>query len=206
VNDVFAEARSRLQNRAIQSTLIDFELWFEDVLSDARAGNIERARFTNILRNGINRFGNLAYRDGLVDGGVLDGAMDTEDVNIANRLIKDNQSFAKNLSARVYSDDGISDEEAASRPQVWAKNVIMTLYNAGRVSANANGMYEFVRMSSTVDTCRDCVRLEGQVHRLKDWASHNLLVPSPGRQKTDCEGWQCGHGLVPVTARANGRF
>lgn len=206
ITTIFAEARSKMSCRAIQATLIDFEIFMEDTIKAARDGNVTRPKFTTGLRNAINRFGNVAYRDGLVDGGVLDGVLSDDDREIADDMINDNQSFAKNLSARIFSEDGISDEEAANRPALWARSVIMTLYNAGRLSANKNGMYEFVRTSSTNDQCVDCVRLEGQVHRFKDWAKRNLLVPDPGRQKTECEGWECGHTLVKVDARASGRF
>jgi HK97 family phage portal protein len=206
ITEIFKEARSRLAVRAIQSTLIDFEIFMEDIIAEARAGNLTRPRFTTQLRNAINRFGNAAYRDGLVDGGVLDGVLTDEDREIADEMVNENQSFAKNLSARVFSEDGISDEEAASRPAMWGRSVVMPLYNAGRLSADKNGMYELVQASKTVDKCADCKRLLGQVHRFKDWAKRNLLMPNPGRQKTECEGWECGHTQIKVDARARGNF
>jgi hypothetical protein len=206
ITEIFKEARARLSVRAIQSTLIDFEIFMEDIIAEARAGNLTRPRFTTQLRNAINRFGNAAYRDGLVDGGVLDGMLTDEDREIADEMVNENQSFAKNLSARVFSEDGISDEEAASRPAMWGRSVVMPLYNAGRLSADKNGMYELVQASKTVDKCDDCLRLLGQVHRFKDWARRGLLMPNPGRQDTICEGWACGHTQVKVDARAKGSF
>jgi hypothetical protein len=205
INDVFKEARSRLEKRAIQSTRIDFELIVEDILAEARAGNIDRTRFANLLRAEITRFGRIAYRDGLIDGGVIDGVTDEDDDKIIRQEIANARGFVSNFGASVFSEGGISDEAAAGKPALWFKGAILPLYQAGRVSADANGMYEFARVSPTNDKCPDCVRLEGQVHRLKAWASRNLLVPRPG-QETDCEGWQCGHQLIPTTGRAKGKF
>lgn len=200
---VFGEARRRLFIKSIQSTRIDFEDEFLDLLNAGRANRIDKRRFAGALRNMIAKYGNRAYRDGLVDGGVTDATTDDDDLRTIDSLIKQQSGFVSSLANDVYG-MGISEADAVQRPAMWFNGSIGPFYTAGLGSADANGMYEWV-LGQTEEHCPDCLRLDGQVHRLRDWIRRNLKAGTVG-QDTKCKGFHCDCDLVKTSARAKGGF
>jgi HK97 family phage portal protein len=203
IKEVFRAAWKLLEQRAIQATRLEFEELMEGFIREAIGGNLARRRFISLVKAEIRRWGQLAFRDGLIDGGVLDGVPDENDQQVIKDLLKEAQSHVSRLADQVY-DDEAQASMAETKPALWYRGSIAPLYQAGLLSADKNGMYEFAGLPGA-DSCRDCQRLEGQRHRLKAWAERDLLVPRVG-QNTECEGWQCNHILVPTDGRARGRF
>lgn len=204
-NDIFEKALKRFYFvKAIQATRIEFELLIEDLIAEARSGNVTRVRFGNILRNGIRRWGRQAYIDGLVDGGVIDGTPDDDDEKIISQMIRNNSQFVTSLGDTLYKEGGITDKEADEKPLLWWNKTLMPFYNAGLLSANRNGMLEFVGEDG-VESCQTCIVLKGQRHRAKEWAKRELR-PGIDTQNFGCGGWQCKHILVPTKERARGKF
>jgi len=139
---LFAEARAMLEVKAIQATRLDFEGVVEDMVQAARAETISRAKFTADLRSEIGRFMRLAYRDGLIDGGVSDGEPDADEEEQLKALIQEKTALAKSLSEQVFV-RGLSDAEALSKPEMWYKGTAGIAYSAALVSAGENSNYEF---------------------------------------------------------------
>ena len=175
----------------------------EAFITDAMAGTLKRRRFISLIKAEMTRLGKLAYRDGLIDGGVLDGVPDKSDLATIEALLAQAKAFVVGLADQVYVDEP-SLSWAQTKPAMWYRGSIHPLYSAGLLSANKNGMYEFTGVPGA-DPCKDCQRLTGQRHRLKDWARRNLNVPFIG-QATECGGYNCKHILAPTTGRARGRF
>jgi hypothetical protein len=152
----------------------------------------------------ISDYGYRAYRDGLIDGGVTDGTFSTDDNKTMMGLVQSARDDIRGVADNLFK-DGLTDAEVAGRSLIWFNGAIIPIYHAGLMSADADGMYEFTRVNNTKEPCADCLRLEGQVHRLREWEENNLLVPRP-EQATACKGYQCGHTLKKVQGRAKGNF
>lgn len=175
-------------SKDIQSTRLDFEADFADLLTGARDGSINRRRFGVVLRALVGKYGKSAYKDGLIDGGISDGVMDEED-NAAYAVELAKQSaFVTALGDAVYQ-QGISDAQAAGKAQMWFNGSIAPFFDDGRGSADRNGYYTF-HLGGAENHCLDCLRLDGQTHRFKDYQRKNLIPGRPG-QATECGGWQC---------------
>lgn len=191
------------QQKSIQSTRLSFEDTFADVLTNARSGDLTKARFRTITRGLVQRYGRMAYEDGLQAGGV-DEAPDPDDLAEIAALTAAQTEFIAALSDVVYSKTGLTDGQAEQKPSMWYNKSISPFYDAGLLSANRNGYYLFTGTDGA-KSCGTCQRLQGQVHRLKDW-TRKRLRPRVDTNNYICGGWQCKHLLSPADGRASGRF
>ena len=199
---VFDAALKRLRNKAIQATRIDFEDTLEDTINGALAGDIDRRRFGVIVRALIERYGRMAYIDGLVDGGVAGAELDDDDTSEIRQMAQDQSAYVTNFADEVYQ-EGITPAQVAGRPAMWFNKSIMPFYEAGKLSADRNGYYEWVY--GDTEHCPDCLALNGQIHRLRDYHKSGWL---PQADKLACKGFNCKCNLVRVEdgRRASGRF
>jgi HK97 family phage portal protein len=203
---LFIEARAMLEVKAIQATRLDFENTVEDLIAQARQGTISRRKFTPALRGEIGRYMRLAYRDGLIDGGVADGEPNDQEQESLEALVREKQALAKALSAQIYA-KGLSDAQAQAKPAQWYKGTAGIAYSAALISAGENSNYEFTG-DDGAENCIDCRTLKGQVHRLNIWDKHGLNLTAgayPG-QPTECGGHNCKHLLGKSSKRAYGRI
>jgi hypothetical protein len=183
--------------KAIQATRIDFELAFEDLLA-ARKELSERSMAAR-LRALLRQHGYFAFQDGLEDGGVKDGVLDDEDEAEFARILASQNTYVNNFAKDAAA---LSDAQAAVKPEMWWKSVEL-FYDAGRRSADRNGMYEWV-LGATEEHCADCTRLNGQIHRMKDWVRKQW---TPKSDRLECGGYFCDCRLVKrENVRAQGKF
>ena len=192
--------------KAIQSTRLDFEAAFEDLLSGAKDGSVNRRRFGLLLRSLISKYGRAAYKDGLTDGGIGDAALDAEDrAALAVELAK--QSAYVTAFADTLYKDTQATIDVPGKAAMWFGGSISPFYDAGVLSADRNGYYQW-HLGAAEEHCHDCPRLDGQIHRFKDWARKSLIPGRPGAQSTECGGWNCACSFSKANpgARASGNW
>lgn len=188
--------------KTIQATRTKFEDDLEGIINAARDGSLTRRRFAPVMRSVLSRAINSAFEDGLEDGGVDPRDKSDDDNSAIVRLIADANQYVSALSAVLYSETGISDAEAAQKPTMWYNKSISPAYDAGRMSADRNGLYEWVYGST--EHCSDCRALNGQIHRLRDYVKSGWM---PQSDQLECKGYNCKCRLVKRTGvRARGRF
>lgn len=192
--------------KAIQATRLAFESDFEDVLAAARAGDLDRRRWSGRVRTLLRKYGTTAYVDGLIDGGLADadaGSLDDTDQAELNRLLADQGQYVTALGAVLFKADGVSDAQADLKPGMWFNKSIMPAYEAGRLSADKNGYYEWL-LGATEEHCETCVAAAGQIHRLRDWHRSGVI---PQADLLACHGYFCDCKLQRRdNARARGQL
>lgn len=196
--------------KAIETTNANYLQAVAAMISEARAGNIAKTRarenFRNLNKNTISR----VYTDGLEDAGVFEEPTSPETKEAIRKFKLEPTPFVKNLIDRIYSDEGITDAEAASKPLAWWNGSISKVYSAGLIAGNENGMYEFFGKSGRVNPGKDCKRLMvlPDRHTLKAWDRRGLNMAEGAfvGQNTACGGHLCEHGIRRTTGRAQGRF
>jgi hypothetical protein len=193
------EDEDRTESKAFNGTSANFKLRFIDIVTLAIEKRLSPAEFDTLMLASLERAGRDAYIDGLKQGGV--SQMDETDEAELQRWVSDQIDFIDNLKAQVYS-DGISAVEVPARADMWQNKSLSTMYDAGRVSADRNGMYIW-KLGGTEKHCNDCIRLNGQVHRFKDWYSRDWL---PQSDRLSCNGFNCDCKLEKTTEPARGRF
>lgn len=202
IKAVFDGVNSESAQKAIQATRLNFESDCADLLAAATSGSIERASFSNKMRALIRNYGRDAYRDGLTDGGIEEPGFDDDDVETINRMVTEQSIYVTSLGMALFRGSGITPAQEDNKPAMWYRKSIEPFYKAGLGAADRNGLYEWV-LGNTEEHCDDCLRLNGQKHRMKDWMRRNLI---PQSDKLACGGWQCDCKLVKATGKVKGDF
>lgn len=187
-------------------TSSDFAQRFSSLAILAVNNRLERGEFEDTLLDLLTTAGTDSFVDGLRSGGV-NSELDDEDKNILSDWLSDQIDFVDGLAAEIYS-GGLPENSIKIRSEMWVNKSLRQMFNAGRLSADSNGMYEWV-LGDTEKHCTDedgpvnCTRLAGQRHRLSRWAERGLTPPS---SLTACGGWQCACYLIRTDQPAQGRF
>jgi hypothetical protein len=90
---------------------------------------------------------------------------------------------------------------AKQKPAMWYNKSIAPAYQSALLSADKNGMYEWAL--GKAEHCSDCLRLNGQRHRMRDWKRKGLL---PQSDVLECGGFNCKCSLNKVNAKARGNY
>lgn len=188
------------QLKAFSATTAEFQSVFADTLILAANGRLRRNQTENLLLALLLNAGEKAYRDGLEQGGVTD-PLDTDEQAEVQAWVSDTLDYLDPLLDSVY-DGSLPADQAGARATMWSNKSLTQIYNAGRISADKNGYYEW-RLGATEEHCADCQRLNGQVHRFKEWYARDWI---PQSDKLACHGYRCQCRLDKATGPGKGRF
>lgn len=196
-----AEATVNSQNagageKAIADTRQRFEAAFTDLMTQGREKRVSKRAFEAQLRALIARYGDLALRDGLLEGGVEQP--DEDDAAAYARTLVEQSKYVKAFTANLYA---APDAPRPGRAEMWANKSLMPFYQIGVLSIARNGNYKWIY--GDTEHCADCLRLNGQVHRMRDYVRKGWL---PKADKLACKGFRCGCQLERTTERATGKF
>jgi hypothetical protein len=186
----------------IGSIRTGFESAFEGLLQAQVEGAVDRRRFGTVTRAQIASSIRAAYFQGLEDGGVDRAELSQADSKAIASLIAGESVYITAFGNRLYDDQSARMQDPSKNAAKWFNKSVYPAYLAGLMSADRNGMYEWVY--GDTEHCDDCRRLNGQVHRMKDWQQSGW---QPKSSKLDCKGYNCKCLFVKrKNARASGRF
>jgi len=200
--------KSMLRNKAwaglkgFDSTRTQFVILLQNAIETAQSGTGSPRVFRIQLREMLRTFGRTAYQDGLEDGGVNRADMDERDENALRQFLVEQSGYVDNFAASVYAGT-MSERAARVHAEMWANKSLRGAYNLGKASAAWNVPHQW-QLGMTEEHCTDCLRLNGQVHRMRDYRTRGWI---PGSDKLECGGFHCDCRLMPVPGeRARGRF
>lgn len=189
--------------KELSATREDFFSAVSNVFEGAIDKSYSRAQFERQLYRLIRRYGERAYRDGLADGGVeLDASepLDREDMAALNKLIGEQTGYIGNVGDVLFNED-VSDDITVNKPEMWWNKSVIPFYQAGLLSANGNGMYEWV--VGKAEHCSTCLTMNGQVHRMREYSERGI---TPQASSLECGGYRCACSLKKTSGRAKGRW
>ncbi len=198
--DLNAMRFERVNAKAFSITRIDFEAAFSRILARAVKGGARPNQIENLMLGLLQSSGQKAFQDGLREGGVND-LPDDSDLQEIQNIIANSIDYLDPLLQQAFSGD-IAPLDVRLRAEMWANKTLTQFFNAGRISSDRNAMYEWL-LGQTEKHCPDCARLNGQVHRFKDWYSRDWL---PQSDRLDCGGFRCDCKLMRTSNPAQGRF
>lgn len=187
-------------NKAFSITRLDFESGFSRILARAVKGGARPNQIENLMLGLLQSSGQKAFADGLREGGVND-APDDNDLQEIQNIISDSIDYLDPMLQQAF-DGAILPDEVRGRAEMWAAKTLTQFFNAGRISADKNGMYQWL-LGPTDMHCPDCARLNMQVHRFKDWYARDWL---PQSDRLACHGFRCQCRLIKTSEAAQGRF
>lgn len=171
------------------------------ILSDAADGGVSRAAFSARMRSSINIYGKNAYLDGLAAGGVETDALEGDDSDTFASLLASQSGYVSDIANKLYKLDGSLVVSPDYNASLWGNKTLTPFYQAGLVSADKNGLYKW--NYGDTEHCSDCLRLNGQSHRMKDWTNKGWL---PQGDNLECGGFKCACELEKTTGKAKGSF
>lgn len=170
-----AEAES-LALKAFTSTASAFTRAFVEMVNAAREGGINRRSLGIRLRQRLRIDGEQAYRDGMEEGGTEDKALSTGDRATIQAWLSEQSRYVSHFSEEVIK-QGLSDLQVAQRAEAWAANSLGEMRLRGLASVKS-GRYMVWKMNSSAEHCLTCKKLNGQVHRLRDWLDYGFYPKS----------------------------
>lgn len=165
-----------------------------------KEGVIGRVSFGMRMRNLLKDYGLQAYKDGMAQGGVFVDELDPEEENDYISVFIDQAQYITGFDHDLYVSKTITLDNVDHRVTMWGKS-LQAFLDSGRVKADANGM--FLWEVGNTEHCPDCLRLNGQVHRMKTWYASGWL---PRASLLSCKGYKCQCRLVKTNLKARGRF
>lgn len=186
----------KVTHKGIDDTDSAFVDEIQAIMQDGISRSITKAGCAARIRGAINRYGKLAYMDGLKDGCVDTTELDEDDTRIISDIAVHDTQYVTDLVNQIYSADGMTGTPE-SRAPLW-KSTTDEFYYAGVQSADKNGMYEFTGDDGK-ENCATCASLKGQKHRMSWWVSKELR-PGVDHDNFDCGTWpdHCMHTLERV--------
>lgn len=178
-----------------------WESYFVDIVTQALNGDMNRRQLAALMRARLRRVGEAMFLDGLVDGGVRGAELDDADKAQIQYWLGQQGAYIDSFTTEVFT-SGLTTEQVQARAAMWTNKTLQPMFDAGRISADRNGLYEW-ELGATEKHCTDCLRLNGQVHRLKECYVRGWL---PKSDKLECEGYQCDCRLTRTRKPAQGRF
>lgn len=201
VKGVFEAAKATLVIKAIQSTRLEFEGEFDDLLNRARNDEATRQQFRSKLASLLNTYGKKAYADGLIDGGLDETELDDEDKETIAGMLADQSTYVSGISDVLFKGDGVTDNQADMKAAMWWNKSLQPFYDAGLLSADKNSLYEWTY--SDTEHCDSCQKMNGQRHRLKQYHTKGIV---PKADILKCGGFNCDCRLVKASGKARGNW
>jgi len=178
------------------------EAWifkFANTLSRYMLHNLDRSLAETMLLSALESEARQAFLDGLQEGGVYE--MDDADSAILDRFLVEQIDFIDGLFDQIDAGT-LALSDVPLRANMWANKSLVPMLDAGRLSANSNGYYIWDWDERIEQHCSDCKRLNGQIHRMKDWDKHI----KPKSSELACWGAECGCRLKKSNGPAQGGY
>lgn len=186
--------------KAFTATASGFTRAFMEAVNAARAGDINRRSLGIRLRQRLRVDGEKAYIDGMAEGGAKGETLSADDRAAIQAWLGEQSRYVSHFTDEVVK-RGLSDLQVAQRAEAWAANSLGEIRLRGLASVKA-AQYMRWKMQPGAEHCLTCRRLDGQVHRLKDWLNYGFY---PKSSALIC--WSgCKCGLEPSDGPARGNL
>jgi hypothetical protein len=184
--------------RLTQQSIMDT---FFPVAIAAREGIISKGAMKAVLKQELVANGRKALIDGMRDGGIENPQIDKSGENLIGKWRSRQLQFVDKFAESVFKDEQ-TDSQLRNRAQMWVNKSINPLYYEGLAIAAKDKNYMWV-IDPPKEHCVTCLRLNGQIHKMKDYIASGFLPQAP---TLECNGYNCGCKLVPTDLKATGRL
>ncbi len=182
----------RLTQQAVMDT-------FYPVAIAAREGLISKGAMRAMLKTELVANGRRALIDGMRDGGIELPEITKNEENLLGKWRAQQLPLINKFADSVFKEDQ-TDARLRNRAQMWVNKSINPLYYEGLAIANKEQNFMWI-MDPIKEHCSTCLRLNGQVHKMKDWIASTFVPQSP---TLECKGYNCGCKLILTDQKASG--
>lgn len=178
---------------------------FIDALTDlfSARDDLTRRQLAASLRSTLRTAGLKAFQEGLAAGGALPESLSQAELQAFRDWQTEQSAYVTNLGSALYVDE-VALNDARAKAELWAHNSLDSIKFTGEKMAAPLKRKKWVLhlRKSTKEPCADCLRLNGQVHTVRDWDAAGI---TPYNGATKC-AQGCGCGLEDTDEPISGSF
>jgi hypothetical protein len=203
IEPVQEDEQAVIGDKALADTQSAFKQEFTRLAQLVVSGKLSKAAMKPALRLELAQRGIDAYKDGLEDGGREDLTLDDEGKKDISVWRSQQSPFITKFVNELFNEDKVfQPQEIANRADMWVNKSLNRIYFEGLRAANKEQRFMWV-IDPQKEHCVTCLKLNGQIHRMKVYISKNLL---PQSSALVCGGYKCGCKLVPTNDKARGNL
>lgn len=161
-------------------------------------------RFVAEMDNLIRLAGEMAFIDGLNDGGypATFGALPREFLGIFNQAVADQQEHVTGFAvAVVNAQDDTARAKIDLRKDLWLNKCIGELYMLGFMLAQSERHLKWVL--GPTEHCTTCLGASGEVHTARQWLAMGIF---PRSSRLECGGYECQCSFEETDEPLTGNF
>ncbi len=188
-----------ISDKALADTQSAFKLEFTRLVQLVQAGSLSEIAVKPALRLELIQRGTDAFIDGLKEGGSEQTELGEEGRKILSIWRAEQRHFLNKFVKEIFAKDFLP-QQIANRADMWVNKSLNTMFYQGLRVANKEQRYMWV-VDVLKEHCITCLKLNGQIHRMKTYLSRNLL---PQASTLVCGGFNCGCRLQKTQEKARG--
>ncbi|MHC4648008.1 MAG: hypothetical protein ACYTBJ_21320, partial [Planctomycetota bacterium] len=178
-----------------------FRETFNEVIKLMREGITSPASVRIILLDELRRGGRFAYLDGLKRAGKRRPSFDDKGETALAKWLNEQRPLVSSFVTSIM-EDKFTDKQLAQKGLQWTNGSLSEMLYKGMFDGQPKKLWKWV-IDPRKEHCLTCLRLNGQVHRMKVYVERRLLPQSP---RLLCTGQFCGCKLKATTEKARGRL
>lgn len=168
------------------------------------AGVFDRMQFANSMISAIQWGLRRAFHEGAAEMGIKPEELTAEERIALGTHIHEQMgyvmAFADDIEAGSKANKG-KLRPLLKRTVTWA-NRYNEVKNHAKLLTGMNKKLKWVLhlLRVTVESCGDCLKLDGRIHRASVWAAYDIRPQSP---RLECGGFKCGCGFEPTDEKGS---
>jgi len=165
-------------------------------------GVFDYYQFFDSMISTIQRRLTQAWYEGAEAVGVQPSELTPEERLALRNVISDEinhvDDFAQEIAAGSQANGG-KLTPLLRRAEMWAARYEDVVNRAKLMAGKDQKLQWTINYTRVVKVnCPSCLKLSGKIKRASYWQREDVHPQQPPNPKLECEGWQCGCGLVPT--------
>lgn len=190
-----------VEDKALRDTQMTFRNQLVSIASQVTTGDLTKVFARQSMRTLLQTQGENVFLDGLRDGGMEMPQLGRDELKEVTAWRSRQIRFMNKFIADIAGKD-LPQAQLVNRAQMWVNKTLNTLYFTALNAANPNQRWLWV-VDPSKEHCVTCLRLNGQIHRMKDYVRRGLV---PNSRRLACGGYKCGCDLKKTDIPARGNF
>jgi len=183
--------------RAYSGTRAEFQQEVAALIQQANADETSRRQFAGALRSALRRYGLMAFRDGMEDGGYSPESFSPTELQAFKDWLAESSSYVTNVGEELFKQGSTPD--AGFRADLWCNKSLDDIYYRG-LTIGAPNQEATWKLGQTEQHCESCLANDGQTLPISAWSARGM----PRSHALACGGWKCDCDLFDANGRRIG--
>lgn len=187
----------RTHIRAYSGTRAEFQQEVAALIQQANADETSRRQFAGALRSALRRYGLMAFRDGMEDGGYSPESFSPTELDAFKTWLAESSGYVTGIGEELFKQGSTPDAEF--RSDLWCNKSLDDIYYRGLMIGAPNKQATW-KLGQTEQHCETCAANDGVTLTVRDWSARGM----PRSHELACGGWKCDCDLFDANGRRIG--